>query len=73
MFGIGPAEGLIVLVIAVLLFGGPVLVFFLGYQLGKRNGSRGSDAEPQQEAPATHDTSLKDEADKAWEEYAEDE
>jgi Sec-independent protein translocase protein TatA len=36
MLGVGAAEILILIAIAVLLFGAPVLTFIVGYSLGKK-------------------------------------
>ncbi len=37
--GIGAQETVIILVIIVLLFGAPILTFFFGYMLGRKQGA----------------------------------
>lgn len=55
MLGIGPTELLIIVVVAVLVFGGPaVLGYWLGYTAGKKQGAVTGD-EPQS-APTEEET-----------------
>ncbi len=44
MYGIGAVELLILIAVAVVLFGAPVLTFIMGYSMGKKS------TEPQQTA-----------------------
>ncbi len=49
MFGTGAPEAIIILVVALLLFGPALLTFWLGYTMGQRRSETG---EPRDEAPA---------------------
>jgi len=40
LFGIGPMELLIIIGIVVVMFGGPVLIFVLGYALGRKSSEQ---------------------------------
>jgi len=50
VFGVGAAELLILIAIAVILFGAPVLTFLIGYTLGKKKA--GSEPADHSAAPA---------------------
>ncbi|MDZ4169917.1 MAG: hypothetical protein U1E26_09735 [Coriobacteriia bacterium] len=53
MLGIGAAEFGIIVLIALVLFGAPILTFIVGYSLGKKNVSSdsGGEGERSQSAP----------------------
>lgn len=50
MFGIGATEFVIIAVIAVLLFGTPILAFLLGYTVGKKSSGVHTDSTTRQDA-----------------------
>jgi len=54
MSGLGPVELLVVAFFALLLFGAPVVAFFLGYVVGKKGAS--TDAPPAAPAAPPTDT-----------------
>lgn len=49
MFGVGAVELLILIAIAVILFGAPILTFLVGYALGKKQA--GSEPTSSEESP----------------------
>jgi Sec-independent protein translocase protein TatA len=49
--GIGAQETVIILVIVVVLFGAPILTFFFGYMLGRRQGADRSAQSSSPQAP----------------------